>query len=167
MLVWAELRQNWHSPPGKKKCDNPRCKTCTILITESTFSRHDNGENLHLKVNSNINVIYMIQCKRCGKQYVGETGTSPKNERPSNRSHTQYTGQTSCRPLQRYWTLSGWHFHHGDRETIEEWHGTEKDKGEQVNKDFLDSLFQQNELKNRFSLASLPVLHCYEYLWNS
>ena len=41
------------------------------------FSSHTTGENFKMKTNvsyKSSNVIYLIMCRRCGKQYVGETG---------------------------------------------------------------------------------------------
>ena len=54
-----------------------RCKTCPILVTTDVFTSRTTGRQFKVKVSASCkssNVIYLIQCKRCGHQYVGETG---------------------------------------------------------------------------------------------
>ena len=108
LLVRAELRQNQRSPPGNKKCGNPKCKTCSILITESTFSSHSNGKSFTLKSTATCkttNVIYMIHCKCCGKQYVGETGQTL--HQIMNGHRTDVTHNTPDKPVADHFNGTG------------------------------------------------------------
>ena len=65
-------------------CGSRRCQTCTILKTESKFvSSFTNKEHKVLCSDSiailnckSKNVIYLLSCKKCRLQYVGETGNA-------------------------------------------------------------------------------------------
>ena len=70
-----------------KKCGDKRCKTClNLIISKSYYSNHANkkeynvinhtGENLSCKSQ---NVVYLLTCKSCNIQYVGETTQPVKN----------------------------------------------------------------------------------------
>ena len=59
------------------KCAHSQCGN--ILLTTDKFSSHSTGENFQVRVrasckSSNVIHAYLIMCRRCGKQYVGETG---------------------------------------------------------------------------------------------
>ncbi|KAL9972935.1 hypothetical protein ACROYT_G019335 [Oculina patagonica] len=78
ILVSAKLRKTsaTNQPHGSFRCGN-NCLTCNYVsdgLTNYTF--HTTGEttliNQHIDCNSK-NVIYMVQCNRCHKQYIGET----------------------------------------------------------------------------------------------
>ena len=57
-------------------CQEKRCEVCTFLEEKNTFTNKEGSdtykirEGLHLDCNSK-NVIYLITCKTCKKQYVG------------------------------------------------------------------------------------------------
>ena len=63
---------------GTKKCDNRRCQVCKFLKPGDRFSSKSTGKgysiNHQLNCNST-NVVYLISCKVCQKQYVGSTTT--------------------------------------------------------------------------------------------
>ena len=47
-----------------------------ILRTTAEFTSHSTGQQYQLKTTAScktMNVVYIIQCKKCGQQYVGET----------------------------------------------------------------------------------------------
>ena len=77
-LVRAKLRnpsQN-NRPRGSYQCGK-NCLTCTYISDGlTTYTFHSTGETRfithHINCNSK-NVIYMVQCNRCHKQYIGET----------------------------------------------------------------------------------------------
>ena len=77
-LVWARLKPDPidDEPPGEcKPCGRPRCQTCR-MITPSKTATSSSGVRVKLKGDSNCrthNVVYLISCGKCGKQYVGET----------------------------------------------------------------------------------------------
>ena len=62
---------------GNFHCDARRCKTCPILVTTNTLSSSATGDHFKFKLRAScktFNIICLIQCRRCGLQYVGETG---------------------------------------------------------------------------------------------
>ena len=70
------------------RCKARRSKTCPILVTTDTFSSSVTGEHFKLKLSASCktsNIIYLIQCRRCGLQYVGETGQPLHNRMNGHR----------------------------------------------------------------------------------
>ena len=58
------------------KCNNNRCKACNYITGGSTFSSSKTNKTFHLKHDINCkskNLIYLITCQHCHKQYVGQT----------------------------------------------------------------------------------------------
>lgn len=58
------------------KCNKKRCTHCARINSSSTFTSTVTGETFSLRHNTNCqskNVIYLISCKKCHKQYVGQT----------------------------------------------------------------------------------------------
>ena len=80
MLVHSTLpheNSSGQQPAGIKKCNHPRCLTCSFLRegqTNYTFFTTNEARKItdstpcHSK-----NLIYLIECKRCHLQYIGET----------------------------------------------------------------------------------------------
>ena len=64
-----------------KKCTNRKCRYCPLLNTEGhivatvTNRKHRTKHNVTCKSN---NLVYCITCRRCKKQYVGQTKNSLK-----------------------------------------------------------------------------------------
>ena len=62
---------------GSHRCTNIKCKACDYIVENNIIkSTHNNRtfkitDNINCKTN---NIIYLITCKKCSKQYVGETG---------------------------------------------------------------------------------------------
>lgn len=77
-------------PLGCVKCNNNRCDLCDdILVTGSIQST---ANNFNWKINgifncNSENVIYLVQCKTCLIQYIGETGTSIRKRMNLHKSH--------------------------------------------------------------------------------
>ena len=78
LLVRAELKNS--GPPstqtGNYQCQDKRCHTCKIIIEKNTFTSKINGRkhNVHYTFTCKTrNLVYLIQCKKCGLQYIGET----------------------------------------------------------------------------------------------
>ena len=58
-----------------KLCGRSRCPTCR-MITPSQTATASSGARVKLKGDTNCrtqNVVYLMSCGKCGKQYVGET----------------------------------------------------------------------------------------------
>ena len=77
------------SPPGMtaepnleyfaKSCENPHCHTCESVIECSAVK--SNTTKFVFKIRENLtcsssNIIYLVQCKECDKQYIGQTKRS-------------------------------------------------------------------------------------------
>ena len=82
MLIHAKLpaikntTKPQRKPTGTKTC-NKFCKTCPYITNTNDF--RSNSTQQHFKNNAlytcrTAGVIYLINCKKCGMQYVGETG---------------------------------------------------------------------------------------------
>ena len=59
-----------------RPCGKARCKTCK-MITPTQIVNSASGATIKLRCNNSCkttNVVYLITCTKCGKQYVGETG---------------------------------------------------------------------------------------------
>lgn len=59
-----------------KKCTSNKCKSCHHVSEGSTFFSHNTGRKFNLKQNitcKSKNLIYLVTCQKCRKQYVGQT----------------------------------------------------------------------------------------------
>jgi len=59
-----------------KKCTKLKCKACNYITEGSTFCSTVTNRKYKLKHNINCktkNVIYLVTCRKCSKQYVGQT----------------------------------------------------------------------------------------------
>ena len=61
---------------GSEKCGKSQCDVCLNIQETDTFTSTTTGESF--KINHKLNcddnyLIYLLTCKCCGKQYVGET----------------------------------------------------------------------------------------------
>ena len=74
---------------GSFRCGN-NCLTCNFItdgLTNYTFYSTGEARPIHHHINCNSkNVINMVQCNRCHKQYIGETRTTgPTKRNPKRR----------------------------------------------------------------------------------
>ena len=64
-------------PTGILKCNHPRCLTCSFLQEGQTsytfFTTKETREITNYISCHSKNLIYLIQCKKCHCQYIGET----------------------------------------------------------------------------------------------
>lgn len=64
-----------HKHATVTKCDKPRCKLCTQIITGDSY-RFECGTLFKVKTNMTCdskNVLYQLVCNGCNKTYIGET----------------------------------------------------------------------------------------------
>ena len=98
-LVHAKLRpldQDFLGTRGTHKCGSRRCDVCNYLIVGDRFSSLTTGTsytiNRGFDCNSR-NVVYLINCKACGFQYVGSTTTKFRlrfnNHKSRLRAHSR------------------------------------------------------------------------------
>ena len=61
---------------GSRQCKKRRCEVCTNVTETDTFSSTVTSETLQINQELNCDdkcLIYLLKCKVCNKQYVGET----------------------------------------------------------------------------------------------
>ena len=88
-----------NSTPGNKLCGSTRCKTCPIMLKTDKFTSHSTGKQYQVRAAAtckSYNVVYLIQCNRCGQQYVGETGQALHCRLNNHRADI-----THCRTLEK------------------------------------------------------------------
>ena len=70
-------------------CGASRCVTCQHFNPTGTFKSYRTGRAYPIQNNANCvssNIVYLIQCSKCGIQYVGETGTVLRLRMANHRS---------------------------------------------------------------------------------
>ena len=81
---------------GSTKCGKKRCEVCMNISETNTFTSNVTGETY--KINHKLTcddncLIYLLSCKCCGKQYVGETTDSFRyrwnNYKDNDRKHSR------------------------------------------------------------------------------
>jgi GIY-YIG catalytic domain len=77
ILANTKPRAHSKSSAGCTKCASTRCKACNFITESKNFTSRTTQETYsvpeHISCTSK-NVVYLITCKLCGLQYVGETG---------------------------------------------------------------------------------------------
>lgn len=64
------------SNTGSAPCNNRRCKCCEEIVTCRSFTSKHTGRKYNIRAEitcKSKNLIYLISCRKCGTQYVGET----------------------------------------------------------------------------------------------
>ena len=101
LLVQAFLTAISQEPPGNRPCRAAGCKTCPIVTTADEFTSHTIGQVFKINFASSYkfsNINYLITCRRCGQQYVGETG-QPLHVRISGHRYNITHGKTEESPV--------------------------------------------------------------------
>ena len=106
MVVRSSIRVPSAEPPGFNPCKN--CAACKHThnssvvehtVTSHTFSSHSSGQQFTIKHHLHClstNVVYLINCKKCGFQYIGETKRTLKTRLLEHCGDTKpQTWQTS------------------------------------------------------------------------
>ena len=89
LLVCATFKPRLPFYKGNSQCKQPRCKTCRHIKAVETFKSSITGKMYKVKATTNCktsNVVYVIECNCCRKQYMGET---------ENALHVQMNGHQS------------------------------------------------------------------------
>ena len=71
------MTANNQEPPVNHPCIAAGFKTCCILMASDEFTSHTTGVALKMNFATSCkssNIIFLINCRRCGQQYVGKTG---------------------------------------------------------------------------------------------
>lgn len=80
ILVKNDIRREPKKTIGIFKCGK-KCKLCKHIMETSTVYNWDKSYCLKIKSHLNCNsvsVVYLIQCKKCNTQYIGQTSNSLK-----------------------------------------------------------------------------------------
>ena len=89
-LVRAKINTDRTTNPGTFKCGHGGCRICKDYMPETNIFRSSTTGityNIHQKLNCNSrNVIYLLTCKTCGIQYVGETSTRFRERMNNHKS---------------------------------------------------------------------------------
>ena len=75
LLTRAKFEQTQESPKITK-CNRPNCGVCEYLMTDNEFL-FKCGKTFKVKTSMSCdakNLIYVIKCKGCDEEYIGETG---------------------------------------------------------------------------------------------
>ena len=70
------FKERQPSHKGNSQCRQTLYKTCHHVKTVDKFNSSVTGKTYRVKATANCktsNVVYVIECKKCKKQYVGET----------------------------------------------------------------------------------------------
>ena len=73
------------------RCGKTRCKTCKHIVEGDSFWSKNTGRQYTVKSHEAVmtcatkHVIYLISCKKCGVQYVGETSQALRNRMNNHR----------------------------------------------------------------------------------
>lgn len=84
----AEVSQEMDNTCIVSKCGSSRCKTCKHIVesksntTNRTYKVISKNEVMTCGTK---NVIYLISCRRCGIQYIGETSQALRNRMNNHR----------------------------------------------------------------------------------
>ena len=79
LLVRATVKNPGTHYEGNCQCLNLRCKTCKHLKTDAKFESAVTSRTFRVlatATHKTRNVIYLIRCSSCKKQYMGETENS-------------------------------------------------------------------------------------------
>ena len=103
ILVHSDVNKRTVTP-GNIKCQFQGCKTCSIITTSDTFTSNTTKKTYKIKGSYNCktsNMIYLIQCTKCGMQYVGETGQC-LHQRMNNHRADVTSKQLEGKPVGRH-----------------------------------------------------------------
>ena len=102
LLVRATLNVTCHEMPGNCPCRAAGFKMCSIFMTTNEFTSRMSGQNFKKKFatsSKSANIVYLITCRRCGQQHVGESG-QPLHCRINTHYHNIMIGGLKNPPWQ-------------------------------------------------------------------
>lgn len=100
-------------------CERRNCKYCNILDTKTHFSSNTTGATFKKKCKYDCetsNVIYLINCTKCHKQYVGQ---SKRSFRKRMYEHMRYIKENIDQPTGKHFNLPEHRPSHAQFEIIE------------------------------------------------
>ena len=112
LLVSAEVSRPKRTDivRGNQKCNGRGCKTCPALQEVSEVKSHSTGEVIKLHVSATCkssDLVYVIACKRCGKQYAGETEHALHERMNSHMHRSDIRKKTKEKPVAAHFCSDG------------------------------------------------------------
>ena len=95
LLVRAGFGQAKETYTENNWCQQPRCKTCAHIKEGITFSSTTTDKVFRVKATADCctkNVVYVIKCKKCATQYVGETENALRVRLTAHRLDINHQG---------------------------------------------------------------------------
>ena len=92
---------------GFEPCSTSRCKTCQHTTKTNSFMSHANNKRFdlyHFLSCYSFNLIYLITCLKCNKQYVGQTEQTLRQRMNGHRHSIIHKIDT---PVARHFNLAG------------------------------------------------------------
>jgi len=96
------------SSSGSKPCGHPTCATCDIIIECSNVTKKNSNQTFGIigKLDcSSRNIIYVVHCTFCAKQYIGETANPLRMRMNGHRSDINTKQATSALYCHLEWHL--------------------------------------------------------------
>ena len=93
LLVRAAFGQTKETYMGNSHCQQPRCKACAHMKMDTTFCSTTTCQNFWVKATVDCcsrNIVYLIKCKKCAVQYVGETENALRVRLTGHRSNINH-----------------------------------------------------------------------------
>ena len=118
---------------GNNKCNRKRCKCYQEMVTSNRFEIQITGKKYHTRHHiQDKNLVYLISCKMCSQQYVGERENALHMRMSEERSNirTRKTEKKSYSPLLPTGPHCGGPVSEADREDPQEQHTVVKRKRE-------------------------------------
>ena len=91
-----KIRDSNDEENGIYKCGNVRCDICDVLYLTNKFQSTVTRKRYHINFKfdcNSINVIYLLTCKRCRKQYIGSTVKKFRLRFNQYKSNTELHGK--------------------------------------------------------------------------
>ena len=106
LLVRAAFEQQKQTYKGNSPCNHPRCKACAHIKRALCLDSKTTGTRFRVKATADCgtsNVVYLIECKRCAIQYVGETENALRVHLTGHRSDIKH--RRIEKPVAKYFSL--------------------------------------------------------------
>ena len=104
ILTHSKLNFSQNSAASLSSCKRRRCPHCKSINESTEFKSSSSSEVFSLKKDfdcSSENVIYLITCKRCNSQYVGQTHQKFSKRMKSHRCARWYSGCSMATIIKR------------------------------------------------------------------
>lgn len=107
--------RNRESVYGVRRCGEPRCKCCNLIITGDHIEFKTPAGNTTFQIKQNLdcrsqNVIYKLVCAGCDQYYIGQSGDSFRNRMTIHRQQIQNESYTILKMSRHIASCAGGQF---------------------------------------------------------